>query len=211
MCGSGRFLLPILERGIDIEGTDASIEMLEHCKSRYDGNKNSIERRLHYQTLQAIKLIRRYGLIIIPAGSIGLITDETETDQCLRHLKDYLLPGGRIIIEVIVNDLTFKKAKSEPKIRTVQKDLNSLIVLKTIETIDSNKMIFTTECEYNLIVNGVTQKKELEYLRVKHYSISDFKSFLTIAGFEDICIYGDYDKSEVSGQESLVIYEAKSK
>lgn len=34
MCGSGRFLVPIMERGIDIDGVDASPSMLEACWQR---------------------------------------------------------------------------------------------------------------------------------------------------------------------------------
>lgn len=32
MCGSGRFLIPLMEHGINIEGTDASEEMLEKLR-----------------------------------------------------------------------------------------------------------------------------------------------------------------------------------
>jgi 2-polyprenyl-3-methyl-5-hydroxy-6-metoxy-1,4-benzoquinol methylase len=209
MCGSGRFLLPMLERGIDIEGSDASIEMLELCKLKYSRNDNEIEKRLHYQTLAELRLSRRFGLIFIPAGSIGLITNEAEIGRCLQSLNDYLLPGGKVIFEVLVSNSTFNVVTSESKIRTVQKDLNSEIVLKTIVTFDRNKMIVTTECEYSLVTNGVTKLKELEYLKLKYYSISEFKSLLTIAGFENISVYGDYDKSEVFDRDSLIIFEAR--
>ena len=32
MCGSGRFLIPLLKRGFDIDGVDASPHMLQACR-----------------------------------------------------------------------------------------------------------------------------------------------------------------------------------
>ena len=34
LCGSGRFLVPFMERGFDIDGMDSSIEMLEKLKQK---------------------------------------------------------------------------------------------------------------------------------------------------------------------------------
>ena len=34
MCGTGRFLLPLLAQGLDISGSDTSREMLAACRSR---------------------------------------------------------------------------------------------------------------------------------------------------------------------------------
>ena len=34
MCGSGRFLIPLLQKGIEIEGSDASAEMLDECRKK---------------------------------------------------------------------------------------------------------------------------------------------------------------------------------
>ena len=39
MCGTGRFLIPILERGFDIEGADASPQMLAVCREKCRARK----------------------------------------------------------------------------------------------------------------------------------------------------------------------------
>ena len=39
MCGSGRFLVPLAMDGIDIDGVDASPEMLAACKKKCDEAK----------------------------------------------------------------------------------------------------------------------------------------------------------------------------
>ena len=51
MCGSGRFLIPILENGIDIEGTDASGHMLDNCRKKC-AEKNAMRRAQAQRALQ---------------------------------------------------------------------------------------------------------------------------------------------------------------
>src|SRR5205085_2925977 len=52
------------------------------------------------QSLPEIDLPRTYGLVIIPAGSIGLITDEAALDASLKRLHDVMLPGAKLVVEV---------------------------------------------------------------------------------------------------------------
>ena len=39
MCGSGRFVVPLLEHGCDIYGFDGSVDMIEACRNRLDGDE----------------------------------------------------------------------------------------------------------------------------------------------------------------------------
>src|SRR3990167_10571677 len=50
MCGTGLFLIPMLEKGFDVEGSDASKYMLSICKEKCDSKK--IKHKLHLQFLQ---------------------------------------------------------------------------------------------------------------------------------------------------------------
>ncbi|MBK6878038.1 MAG: class I SAM-dependent methyltransferase [Ignavibacteria bacterium] len=50
MCGTGRFLIPLFEKGIDIDGIDASEHMLEKCRIKA-GEKN-LHPKLYLQKLE---------------------------------------------------------------------------------------------------------------------------------------------------------------
>src|SRR3990172_1144329 len=84
MCGSGRFLVPLLEAGIDIDGVDASPDMLAACSARCA--ERGIAERLHQQLLHELDLPRRYRLIFAGGGSFGLIIDAAEVAESLRRL-----------------------------------------------------------------------------------------------------------------------------
>ena len=61
MCGSGRFLIPLLQAGIPIEGVDASREMLAACALR--GAGLGLTPTLYEQALEKLSLPQRLSLL----------------------------------------------------------------------------------------------------------------------------------------------------
>jgi len=57
MCGSGRFLVPLMELGMAVDGVDASPHMLEACRQR--AKRRGVAPRLYEQFLGQLSLPRR--------------------------------------------------------------------------------------------------------------------------------------------------------
>ncbi len=98
MCGSGRFLIPLMARGIEVVGVDASPDMLSACRRKAE--LAGVQPALYQQYLHHLKLPDTYPLIIIPAGSFCLLTDPTIIRKSLDHLYTHLASGGLLIIEI---------------------------------------------------------------------------------------------------------------
>lgn len=182
MCGTGRFLIPMLEQGIEIEGADASSEMLLRCKLNSE-NKN-LNPVLYHQKIQDIKLPGKYGLIFIPSGSFGLITDEEEISQSLRNLYLCLKKGGKIFIEIetpygITTDGSFEN-------REVTCRDQSIIKLTTDSSFDIKNNIESIKCEYIKITDDNVTLTEFENIKIKYYWKNEFKELLRSAGFTEI-------------------------
>jgi Methyltransferase domain len=99
MCGSGRFLIPLLERGFDIDGADASHYMLQACREHC--SRKGLNPVLHEQFLEDIEMPRRYGLVIIPAGSFCLITERIAVEEGLKRIYDLMLPDSTFVLEIV--------------------------------------------------------------------------------------------------------------
>ena len=97
MCGSGRFLVPLAVAGIDIDGTDASVDMLAACKKKCE--EQGVSAGLHRQFAQELDLPRRHALAFIAAGSFGLIVDEADYRVALHKLFDHLEPGAVLVVD----------------------------------------------------------------------------------------------------------------
>lgn len=66
LCGSGRFLIPFLERVFDVSGMDLSEEMLEKLRKKAPGAKESISTYSNYQKEPAVN--DTYEMFIYECG-----------------------------------------------------------------------------------------------------------------------------------------------
>jgi SAM-dependent methyltransferase len=98
MCGSGRFLLPIAQAGVTIDGVDSSAEMLAACRAR--ARSLGLEVTVFMQELASLQLEGRYTMAFIPSGSIGLVTKDEVLREALSRLHAHLQPNGALLLEV---------------------------------------------------------------------------------------------------------------
>ena len=128
MCGTGRFLIPLLEAGFDIEGSDASSHMLSVCREKCAAK--NLKPKLYQQFLQQMSFNTKYALIFIPSGSFGLITDPIEAKNCLRILHDHLLPNGKLVFEIETTDCV-PPHREEPQVKEVCGSSGEKLLLTT--------------------------------------------------------------------------------
>ena len=94
LCGSGRFLIPFLERGFDIYGIDSSKEMLDKLMQKAP-NAQVIQADITDYTVQ-----ESFDYIFIPSGSISLFTDMRICKSILQKMKKLLAAGGKFVFAV---------------------------------------------------------------------------------------------------------------
>jgi SAM-dependent methyltransferase len=96
-CGTGRLLVPYLEAGLDVDGTDISADMLalvqERCK-----RKGLAAPTLYHQATHELDLPRRYRSIVV-CGSFGLGGYREHDVEGLRRLYAHLEPGGTLLLD----------------------------------------------------------------------------------------------------------------
>lgn len=93
-CGTGRLLAPLRSEGFDVDGCDASADMIDRCRARVP------EAALWVSTLHELSPRRRYAAIVC-SGVLGLGSTREQDVQALECLHGALLPGGTL---VLVND-----------------------------------------------------------------------------------------------------------
>lgn len=206
MCGTGRFLLPMLEEGINIEGTDASAEMLKSCKNKCrDKNLNPV---LHYQKIQELMLSRKYGMAFIPSGSFGLITDLIEVSESLKRIHNCLLPEGKLLIET---ETPYTPVQYEIiNVREALRDSNSRIILTSKTRYDLKENIETIDCDYKNFKNGELVSSENETIKVRHYSVSEFQELLKSAGFSEISAFKPYSELTATDKDEMVLFRCRT-
>jgi SAM-dependent methyltransferase len=91
-CGAGRLLVPLRGEGFDVDGCDASVDMIQRCRQRAPGAA------LWVSTLHDLDPPRRYASIVC-SGVLGLGTTREQDIQAVKRLHDALLPGGTLVLD----------------------------------------------------------------------------------------------------------------
>ena len=99
-CGTGRPLLRWLAGGIDVEGLDASADMLAIL--RRHAAERGLDPTLHHGNFVPLTLGRRYAAIVCPAGTFTLVGDDARARVALASFRDHLEPGGLLAITLFV-------------------------------------------------------------------------------------------------------------
>lgn len=95
-CGTGRLLIPYIESGLKVDGSDASEDMLYWCRKKLQDR--GIESNLYAQPMHQLDLPGKY-LCIINCGSFGLGGDREQDLEGIKRVYRHLNPGGGYIFD----------------------------------------------------------------------------------------------------------------
>ena len=206
MCGTGRFLIPILQAGYDISGFDASSDMIaalyDTCSS-LGLKKPVITQSLVHEFISD----KKYALMFIPYGSWGLILDKEIAEQSLIRLYDLLAPGGKLFLEI--ETVSSAPAACGVKNRSVkQSGKDELLVLTTVLNYNQNIQLFSAYCRYELLQAGKIVESEHEDFAMHLYEHNEMDLLLKKVGFTKILTYSNHALSQDCLEEApLLIYE----
>ena len=97
-CGTGRLMLPYLEAGLDVEGLDASPEMLAICRRK--AKERGLTPVIHETLMQEMDLGKRYGTIYVAFRTFMVLTDREVVFEALRRFREHLDDGGKLFISL---------------------------------------------------------------------------------------------------------------
>ena len=183
MCGSGRYLLPLLGRGFDIDGTDASPSMLEACRNK--AKQRDLSPNLYEQFLHELDVPRKYALVLIPAGSFALLTDPVQVKESLKRIHDVMLSGATLLLET--GQHRAKDSSSWPwGGRWITCADGSKLMISWLGRYDANTGISHSINRYEKFKNGKLLETEYEEFDLQNYDAPEFRPLLEDAGFKDI-------------------------
>lgn len=101
-CGSGLPMLDLLERGYEVEGLDASSDMLDRCRGR--AAARGLNPTLYLAEMQSFQLPRRYRSIFLAGASFTLLTTDEDASKALARIYGHLETGGYARIPLEIED-----------------------------------------------------------------------------------------------------------
>lgn len=186
--GNGRFLVPMLEAGIAIEGFDPSEEMLGHCRKQC--LERSVDTKLSQQTFEAFSYVEKFEAIVVPLGSFQLITDLVSARAVLKRFHDHLAPNGRLMVDLDPIGDFLGRSGSIRSWKTEEGDLLTL----TDNLVETDFVAQTTvsQLRYEHWQNAKLISAELELFSLRWWGVHEFALSLKEAGFVDVVVSGNY-------------------
>lgn len=202
LCGSGRFLVPFLEKGFDISGMDLSTEMLEKLKEKAPTAKVVQGDILEYDSEE------KFDYIFISSGSVSLFTDMKMCVSILKKIKCLLKKDGKFVFAVdTVADRCPDDSDYHISISVKTKEGFDLI-LKGKNFYDEKTHTQFSPSIYELY-NGteLLQQEEMDF-QTHLYELGEMESYLKDIGFKKVSVYSSYDKIIAkNNQTEMFLYE----
>ncbi len=199
--GNGRLLVPLLEAGFDVEGFDASPEMLGYCKE--ECQIRNLSAGLTQQTFEAFSYDKCFSAVIIPAGSFQLVTDIESANAVLKRFYDCLLPNGRLIVDL---DPIGSFLGPSGSIRTWKTDDGHLLTL-TDNRVETDYVAQTTlsHLRYEHWQGGALVATEIDLFKLRWWGVHEFLLALHAAGFAEVIVSGNYQHGRPPQKDDAII------
>ena len=218
-CGAGRVLLPLLEKGIDIDGCDISTDMLKFCSQKAE--RAGFHPNLYPASMHAFDIPRQYKLIYI-CGSFGLTGSRENDLETLKRCHSHLEEGGALIINLQsdYNDPDWwsmwlpENRKSLPGpwpekgAGRVGSDGGEHFGQFRLVALDPLEQSYIREVRLEKWVDGKLDQVEEYSLHGNIYFKNELLLMLKVAGFHDITVYGDYGNEGATADHEEVVFTA---
>lgn len=98
--GTGRFAIPLVERGIRVDGIDASPAMVERLRARRS------DLRVEIGDMTSTEMGRTYPLVFLVATSLFLVRTQEEQVRCFENASRHMTKRGEFVVHTFMPDVT---------------------------------------------------------------------------------------------------------
>ncbi|MFI8437380.1 class I SAM-dependent methyltransferase [Streptomyces sp. NPDC079020] len=186
--GTGRMLIPLLERGLTVRGYDTSVSMLEQC--RVNCAQRGVEADVFEGDMTTHHDPGAFEAIVVPTGSFALLPDRESAQTALSSMHENLAPAGRLIV-----DIEPPSAGTAPDSGPVphQWSGSDLVTLTTWRThVDAVAQRTTRWLRYEAWKDGALTRTELQMFSLLWFGLAEFTAMLRQAGFAHVSVHGGY-------------------
>lgn len=207
-CGTGRLTIPLKQSGIDIDGIDASPNMLAHA--RLKARQANLQISLFQDDVRQFIRDRRYSVILFPFNSIAHLHSIDDFVACMSCVKRHLNPGGVMIIDMFIPDCRY--LVRDPLGRFPVATYDDPNGNGTVVVTESNRYDPSTQINHIVWWSKIGSKPEIAVENnMKMYFPIEFDALFRLTGCHILQRYGDYSDTPFgpeSGKQLMVVSPA---
>jgi len=184
--GTGRVLIPLLERGFVVVGIDTSTDMMARCLAACQ--VKGLKAELHEQSMTEFKLPRKFGVILLSSGSLSLFVFDGDIHALFERVMAHLEPGGLFLCEF--EPVPVEGSSEKDGIWTGDwwdgAD-GSVIVRRRLRKYDASIHVWEQLWVIDKFMDGRLVETEADERTGRYYTVEEVVRFGESAGFAEIC------------------------
>lgn len=98
--GTGRFALPLSEKGVEVHGIDAAPSMISRLHTKPGSDRLTVTQG----NFADVAVDGKFSLIYVVFNTIFALSSQEEQVRCFHNVAAHLAPGGCFLIEAFVPD-----------------------------------------------------------------------------------------------------------
>ncbi len=212
--GTGRIAIPVAQRGIEVFGVDASLEMLSVAEAKAsDASPLTGSLTLTQADMRTLQLARTdFSLVTIPARTLLLGTTPEDQMDTLCSAARHLRPGGKLVFNVFnpTPDLVFDDSAEPVLIGDVaDPDSGKTFQLSAINRFDAESQINeATQIVEEINADGTTSVVARLPVTLRYLFPHEIFAMLEETNLQVEAVYGWFDRSPFDEECDEIIFVA---
>ncbi|MCP4005500.1 MAG: class I SAM-dependent methyltransferase [bacterium] len=206
-CGTGRVLLEIAAQGYPCTGVDASQAMLNVLRDK----RPPPTLHLVCAPMQAFEFEgedERFALIFSGFRVFQHLDSIADQLACLERVRRYLTPGGIFAFDVFRPRMQGPDSIPEREQLRFELEGDQVVRYETVER-DRARQSLHVRMRYEVHRAGEVVANEFSDFDMRWFYRYELEHLLARAGFEDVMIYGDFDRSPISVESPSFVVVAR--
>lgn len=204
-CGTGRILLRLLAAGFDIDGMDASEDMLRLCRGKADAL--GLSPVLYRQLMQRMAIPRDYVTILVPLASFMLLTKMPDAVQALDCFFRHLKPGGHLLFSTHLPRTTTNSRSDWVICGSVLHPSRGVVRISVASEADHQTQTATDYHRFEVMDGKAVVETAVHSIRLRWYRESEMIAMLEAAGFRNIAVWGDHADRAATADDTVLVFD----
>jgi len=212
-CGTGRVLLPIARKGIEICGVDNSQPMLDVLNTSLAQETQEIRNRitLNQGDMRTFRLNRKFPLVMIPFRPMQHMFTVEDQVAALKTAAAHLTDTGTLAFDVFYPkfDMIWTRVGEEiPEMEWTPPSDPTKLVRRFFrkDAIDKINQVFSFTFIFRSYRSGDLILEETEAFRLCYYTYPHLRALFRLAGLEPVAEYGSFAKSPLDNTAEQMIF-----
>ena len=179
-CGDGEPMLDLRAAGLQVDGVDASLDMVDRC--REEAVRRGLVVEVHHQRVEHLVLEQRYASIYFAGPTFNLLADDDTALRGLSSIRNQLTDNGAALIPLWIPDPTPLEELGFTR-STGDRAGAELRYTPLTETYDQQNRRRTTNCRYERITTAGREVADRQWV-IHWHTPSSFRRLCNQAGLE---------------------------